>query len=63
MPKRGQAHHNAKKTDAEVRDMRAVYSKWKKAGSAKGYGELGALFNCSQWTARDIVTYRTRASA
>jgi len=60
MPKLGQAHHNAKKTDAEVREMRQVYESWKQAGSKKGYGELGWMFGCSQWTARDIVTYRTR---
>lgn len=60
MPRLGQAHHNAKMTDAQVIDMRKTHAGWKAAGSWKGYGELGALFGCSKWTARDIVTHRTR---
>lgn len=60
MPKLGQLHHKASLTDAEVIDMRQVYASWKKAGSRKGYGALADVFGCSQWTARDIVTHRTR---
>lgn len=60
MPRPGEAHHKASLTDAQVIDMRKTYAEWKAAGSWKGYGELGALFGCSQWTARGIVTMRNR---
>jgi hypothetical protein len=29
----------------------------------KGYFLLGIIFGCSEWTARDICTYRTRRNA
>lgn len=63
MPKRGEKHHNAKLTDNEVREMRNLYQDWKRAGSKKGYASLADVFNCNQWTVRDIVTYRTRIDA
>lgn len=53
----GECHHRAKFSDAQVRAMR------KRHEGGMGYGALGKLFRCSPWTARDIVTYRTRASA
>ena len=56
-------HHRAKLDFSQVKDMRNLYHQWKSAGSNKGYGELGSMFGCSQWTARDIVTYRTRVGA
>lgn len=56
----GESHQKAKLTDKQVTEMRNLYESWKSAGSKKGYGELGYIFGCSQWTARDIVTYRTR---
>lgn len=59
----GESHPKAELTDVQVRDMRARYARWKAAGLRKGYGTLAYLFRCSEWTARDIVTYRTRASA
>ena len=59
----GEWHHRAKLSDDEVRRMRAKYAGWKARGELKGYRLLGAIFGCSRWTARDIVTMRTRASA
>lgn len=60
MPKRGEKHHNARLTDAQVEDMRNLFESWKKAGSKKGYGTIAKIFCCSASTARDIVQYRTR---
>jgi hypothetical protein len=60
MKRYGEKHHRAKISSAMVRDMRSLYQSWKAAGSPKGYGALAELFGCSEWTARDIVTYRTR---
>ena len=60
---RGQEHHRAKLPDEKVREMRSIWHRWEQAGSDKGYGTIAALFGISQWTARDIVTYRTRKSA
>lgn len=56
-------HHRAKLTNDQVKDMRNLYQAWKEANSNKGYGTLAEIFGCSMWTARDIVTYRTRYSA
>lgn len=56
----GECHQKAKLTDAQVNDMRSLYASWKSANAKKGYGALAEIFGCSQWTARDIVTYRTR---
>lgn len=63
MPKRGERHHNATLTDAQVKDMRQLYASWKAAGASKGYGTLGDIFRCGASTARDICTYRTRIDA
>lgn len=60
MPKPGEKHHKARLTDAQVQDMRDLYQSWKAAKANKGYSALGEIFGCSMWTARDIVTYRTR---
>lgn len=60
---RGESHPKARLSDDRVREMRSVWEKWRAAGSDKGYGALGEAFGCSRWTARDIVTYRTRRSA
>lgn len=45
-----------------ARNARHVYHGWQNGncGHRKGYGALGRIFGCSEWTARDIVTYRTR---
>ena len=63
MPRLGAAHHNAKLTDAQVRDMRQLYRSWKKVNANKGYEALADLFGCGVSTARDIVTCRTRFTA
>lgn len=54
----GQSHQKAELTDEQVRTMRAKYVPF-----VTGYGALGKEFGCSPWTARDIVTYRTRVNA
>lgn len=54
-------HHRAKLDFSQVQDMRNVYEKWKAAGANKGYEALAIIFGCGVSTARDIVTYRTRA--
>jgi hypothetical protein len=53
--KTGQAHHRAKLPDAVVRAMRSV-----RLSTGKSYREIGQMFDCSMWTARDICDYRTR---
>lgn len=65
MPKPGEKHHKARLSDAKVREMRAMYHGWQTSTctNRKGYGVLGRIFGCSPWTARDIVTYRTRIGA
>lgn len=65
MPRMGEKHHNARLSDAKVRKMRAMYHNWQanRNGRQRGYGALGRIFGCSPWTARDIVTYRTRIGA
>jgi hypothetical protein len=57
MHKRGEQHHNAVLSDAEVEEMRTLreYAPW-----LWSYGALADHFGCSESTARDIVTYRTR---
>lgn len=57
---RGEKHGKAKLSDAEVERMRQMYEERKALFPQFGYGTLARLFGCSQWTARDIVTYRTR---
>ncbi len=65
----GECHQNAKLPDAVVREMRATYQSWVKAGAntpgpdGKGYRTLAKIYGCSAGTARDIVTYRTRGNA
>lgn len=65
MPRMGEKHHNARLSDTKVREMRAMYQRWQASsnGYRRGYGALGRIFGCSPWTARDIVTYRTRIGA
>jgi hypothetical protein len=53
----------ARLSDETVREMRRVFGEWQAAEYPKGYRELGDAFGCSMWTARDIVTFRTRKSA
>ena len=62
-PRRGERHPRARLADEQVREMRRVYESWKQAASDKGYGVLAQIFGVSEWTARDIVTYRTRVDA
>ena len=63
MPRRGEEHHKAKLPDELVREIRQTYQHWKAVGSDKGYKALADAFGISQWTARDLVTYRTRSDA
>ena len=58
----GEGHHRAKLTDEQVKRMRAKYEAAKKSARPRDYGYrwIGGLFGVSEWTARDIVTYRTR---
>ena len=60
MPAWGQAHHNARLTDDQVKAMRVIYQGWKDRGLRKGYRHAAKLFSCGVSTARDILTYRTR---
>ncbi len=63
MRRRGFDHPRASIPDRVVREMRDVYHAWKEAGTDKGYETLGRIYGISSWTARDIVTYRTRIDA
>lgn len=63
MARRGERHPKARLKDEIVREMRRVYEVWRAANSGKGYGTLGRIYGVSEWTARDIVTYRTRIDA
>ena len=63
MPRSGEENHRAKLPDERVREIRQTYERWKAVGSDKGYKALADAFGISQWTARDLVTYRTRRSA
>lgn len=57
----GESHYKASISDADVREMRRVFEERKaKEGRNFGYAIVGMLFGVSKWTARDIVTYRTR---
>jgi hypothetical protein len=56
----------AKLAAADVREMRMVWQRWRRAGTAgrrgadhKGYGALGRLFAVSPATARDVIRGRT----
>lgn len=57
MRKYGERHHRAKLSDDDVRLMRELREK-----HGLPYSEIAAKFECSLWTARDIVTYATRAA-
>ena len=63
MPRLGAAHHHAKLTDAQVRDMRRLYAEWRAAKSRKGYGALAEIYGCGVSTVRDMITLRTRWAA
>ncbi len=54
----GECHQRAKLTDAEVARMRRMYRP-----GVVGMPTLAREFHCGLSTVRDIVTYRTRASA
>lgn len=53
--KNNQSHHRAKLTDEQVAKIRRMYRR-----NVVGYKALAQEFGCSEWTIRDIVTYRTR---
>jgi DNA-binding Lrp family transcriptional regulator len=55
MKRHGERHPKAKLTDDDVRLMRELREKY-----SLSYREIGEKFDCSLWTARDIVTYATR---
>lgn len=54
----GECHQHAKLTDAQARKMRKLHEE-----VGVGYLRLSQMFGCGESTARDICTYRTRASA
>ncbi len=54
----GECHQKAKLSDDQVRNMRHAHEN---LGLSRA--EVADLFNVSYWTARDILTYTTRASA
>lgn len=54
----GQSHPKAELSDEKVREMRRLNQE-----EGIGYRRLGWRFGCGESTARDICTYRTRASA
>lgn len=58
----GECHQRAKLTDEQVKLMREKYERAKSGPNPRGYGYgwIASMFNVSPWTARDIVTYRTR---
>ena len=53
----GEAHHNAKLSDADVEFIRDIYDE----GMAS-YGTLAHVFGVSKATIRNIVTFRKRAT-
>jgi hypothetical protein len=59
----GEKHYRAKLSDERVREIRNTWHAWKAAGEWKGYKSLAIVFGISPWTARDLVTYRTRKGA
>ena len=50
----GERHHRAKLSDDDVRLMRELHE------LGLPYSAIAEKFECSLWTARDIVTYATR---
>jgi hypothetical protein len=59
----GQWHGRSKFSDEKVAQVRKVYAESRERGAPVGYALLGRAFGMSASTARDIVKYRTRASA
>ena len=57
MPRQGQQHHNAKLTDAQVKEMREMR---KRKPSIYSYCALADRFGCGESTVRDILKYKTR---
>jgi hypothetical protein len=55
--KRGERHHRAKLSNADVKEIRRIYLAY-----VRGYETLARQFQCAPSTIRDIVTYRTRAA-
>lgn len=56
----GEDHQRATLSDEQVREMRRLHTR---PTERLGYRALAQRFGCGQSTARDICTYRTRASA
>jgi transposase len=54
----GECHQRAKLSDGQVRNMRNAHEH---LGMSRR--EVAEMFSVSYWTARDILDYRTRASA
>lgn len=54
----GEGHQRAKLSDGQVRNMRHAHEH---LGMSRR--EVAEMFGVSYWTARDILTYTTRASA
>lgn len=52
----GERHGKARLSDKTVEKIRRAREE-----QNLSYRQLGLMFEISQWTARDIVTYRTRA--
>lgn len=50
----GESHHRAKLSDDDVRLIRELDRE------GLSYAEIAEKFEASQWTIRDIATYRTR---
>lgn len=57
MPRLGSAHHNARLSDADVKEMRLLRETKPWLWS---YRALAERFGCGQSTVRDIVCYYTR---
>ncbi len=55
MPRRGQAHHNAKLPDEDVSLIRQLRERY-----GLSFRQIAVKFECSMWTIRDICEYRTR---
>lgn len=60
MPRLGSAHHNARLSDADVKEMRLLRETKPWLWS---YRALAEHFGCGESTARDIVCYYTRIAA
>ena len=60
MPKPGAAHHNAKLTTEQVKEMRSLRAINRHRYT---YLALANQFGCGESTARDIVNFMTRIAA